>query len=222
MYGHEYQSDDDGAGYSSSFHLERNLEFWASVVEVAAAFGWIYSWHVGYLELIADARGPIPSRGWYALIIFYATQYFYFDDTANVLPSRTFDDPDLSANITIAAAAIIYFVYNCQVVSDYSQYESNELYKLGDQIYLLNSVLYFLAALRDCDWFWFLPKFGRYRTVTEIMKEESEVRMCVSYFEISISNIFYFVKDSGGGMYSKVNHSDGDVFLNGSAETDQG
>jgi hypothetical protein len=81
----------------------------------------------------------------------------------------------MTANATIVIAALIYFVYNCQVISDYSQYESNQLYQLGDQIYLLNSVLYLLAAFRDCDWFWFMPQFGQYRTIKEIMEEAREV-----------------------------------------------
>lgn len=64
LYGKEYTSDDDSASYSSSFYLERELEFWASAIEVLAAFGWIWSWHVGYMELVAETHGPIPSRGW--------------------------------------------------------------------------------------------------------------------------------------------------------------
>lgn len=151
LYGHDYVSDDDDAGYSSSFYFERKLEFTASIIEIFAAFGWIYSWHVEYLELIARVPGPIPGRGW------------------------TFDDPDLTANITIAIAAIIYFVYNLQLMLQYNLYETNKLYQLGDKVYLINAVIYCIAALRDCSWFWFLPRYGQYRTITEIMNSKDEL-----------------------------------------------
>lgn len=172
LYGNEYTSDDDGAGYSSSFYLERQLEFWASLIEVFAAFGWIWSWHVEYIDLISRVPGPIPSKGW---CVFH-TRFLF--DIYSFRCCRTFDDPDLSANITIAAAAIVYFTYNCQVIRDYDAYETNKLYQLGDQLYLINSIFYFLAAMRDCGWFWFMPAFGQYRTVRDIMMHtQPQVRL---------------------------------------------
>jgi len=161
FYGHEYVTDSNTGGFSSTFYMERQLEFWASVIEVFAAFGWIFSWHSEYTKLSARVPGPIPSRGW------------------------TFDDPDLSANITIAVAAVIYFIYNCQIVNDYSAYETNMLYKLGDQLYLINSLFYLCAAFRDCHWFWFLPKFGKYMTIREIMLENQQAEIhLVSYAKV--------------------------------------
>jgi hypothetical protein len=57
---------------------------------------------------------------------------------------------------------------------DYNEYETNTLFESGDQVYLLNSIFYATCALRDCDFFWFMPEFGVYRTVGEIMSESSE------------------------------------------------
>ena len=89
-----------------------------------------------------------------------------------LLNKRTLDDPDAAANITIITASIIYFTYNCQVCYNYSNYETNKLYKLGDNIYCANAVFYVLAALRDSGFFWFMPEFGVYRSIVEIISKE--------------------------------------------------
>jgi hypothetical protein len=193
MYGNEYASDDDGAKYSDSFYQERYLEFWASFVEVFAAFGWIWSWHVEYLELIASTSGPISSRGWYELCILCCSKLNVNETHGHLLYDiiRTFDDPDLTANMTIAVAAIIYFMYNCQVIADFDQYETNKLYQLGDQVYLINSCLYLLASLRDCQWFWFMPRFGQYKTIKEIMQEAGSLQ--VLFLHISRTPVVFTI-----------------------------
>ena len=66
----------------------------------------------------------------------------------------------------------MYFIYNCQVVNDTEQYETNTLFKLGDKLYLANAVFYVTAALRDCGFFWFMPVFGEYKSVVELLHED--------------------------------------------------
>jgi hypothetical protein len=85
---------------------------------------------------------------------------------------RTLDDPDISANGTIIAASIVYFIYNCQVLNDSDQYETNMLFKLGDKLYLANAVFYVTAAMRDCGFFWFMPVFGEYKTIAELLRDD--------------------------------------------------
>ncbi len=64
LYGKEYTSDDDYAGYTSDYRLERWIEFAAALVEVAASFGWFFAWYSEYKVLAENSSGPIPSRGW--------------------------------------------------------------------------------------------------------------------------------------------------------------
>lgn len=67
---------------------------------------------------------------------------------------------------------------------------------------MANSVFYVMAALRDCGWFWFMPYFGQYRTITEIMEEDRQVTslqcslVLVAYFELVSFDIAIRVKNT--------------------------
>lgn len=74
----------------------------------------------------------------------------------------TLDDPDVWALITIFTGAIIYVVYNLQILAHPSSYGKNELYFWGDVFYAMNGVLYLLAGLRDDGWFWWMPLAGSF------------------------------------------------------------
>ena len=140
FYGKEYHED---GSFSYGFYVERHLEFCASLIEVIASIGWVLVWYTEYQDKYGRNYYPTPGRGW------------------------TCDDPDLSANITIILASVLYLIYNCQINTDEGIEKTNNLYVLGDVVYLLNAVLYVLASLRDCGWFWFMPSWGRFLPIEE-------------------------------------------------------
>ena len=80
------------------------------------------------------------------------------------VPGRgyTLDDPDIWALLTIFTGAIIYVVYNVQILAHPSWYGKNEMYFWGDVFYAMNGVLYLLAGLRDDGWFWWMPLAGSF------------------------------------------------------------
>jgi hypothetical protein len=73
------------------------------------------------------------------------------------------DDPDVWACLTILPGALLYVVYNLQILHDPSLYASYALYVQADWLYFVNSLLYTAAALRDDGWFWFMPLAGQWR-----------------------------------------------------------
>lgn len=72
------------------------------------------------------------------------------------------DDPDTIAYLTTTTASIMYFIYNIQIISHPEQYNSNFLYTYADILYFIAACYYIFAALRDDNWFWFLPLAGQY------------------------------------------------------------
>ena len=139
-YGNEYS---DGDKLSEGFYYERRLEFCASLLEMMAALGWTYVWYTEYYQKYGRLHYPTSGRGW------------------------TFDDPDLTANITIILGSSLYLVYNCQINWNESIMKPNELYIVGDAVFFVNSIFYILAAMRDCGWFWWLPSWGRWVSIEE-------------------------------------------------------
>jgi hypothetical protein len=137
LYPYEYSSDDDNADYTFQFILVRYLELFASFIEVIAAFGWNYQWYVVYIEEYFRTKETTIGRGF------------------------TLDDPDLWANLTIDLGALYYFCYNVSLFQmKFQNYDTNYLFMTGDLFYFLNSVIYTIASLRDCDVFWYLPTAG--------------------------------------------------------------
>jgi hypothetical protein len=82
------------------------------------------------------------------------------------------NDVDFHANWTIVLAALIYLIYNIQVVQDPNQFGSNYLYRIGDYFYFINSILYLISALRDYGWFWFVNKNNTYGTNEQQLFDE--------------------------------------------------
>jgi hypothetical protein len=137
MYPMEYTSDDDGADYTIVFYVVRYLELLASLIEVIAAFGWNYQWYAVYI--VEYRQNPLSTRG----------------------RGFTLDDPDLWANFTITIGAIIYLYYNVSLFADnFDNYDTNYSFTTGDLFYFANSIFYFIASLRDCNLFWFMPLSG--------------------------------------------------------------
>jgi len=77
---------------------------------------------------------------------------------------------------------VVYVVYNVQITrtqnegwqgvhSDPLHYANNKLFVAADVCYFVGAVLYLLAAMRDCDCFFWLPTKGG---VTEIEMEAGE------------------------------------------------
>jgi len=69
----------------------------------------------------------------------------------------TLEDPDVWALLTIFAAAVIYVIYNLQIIAQPSWYGTDYLYFWGDVFYAINGALYLIAGLRDDGWFWWMP-----------------------------------------------------------------
>ena len=78
----------------------------------------------------------------------------------------TFDDPDFHANWSIIMCVILYLVYEVQVYVSTDSYDTNYLYARTDSLYVVNSIFYLFASLRDLGWFWFMPSFGRFKSGT--------------------------------------------------------
>lgn len=138
LYPYEIGTAADGTRfYTKWFLVVRYLEMVASVVELFAAFGWNYQWIVEYSKAYKADRFQTAGRG------------------------LTLDDPDIWANITIVLAASFYVYYNFDMYQhSFKDYDTARSYKIGDVLYLVNSVLYTLASCRDCGAFWFMPTAG--------------------------------------------------------------
>jgi hypothetical protein len=123
------------------------LELAASLIETVASFGWAWSWWATH------ERGP--GRG---LSIY---------------------DLDAWSTALLIAASIVYLTYNCQITRaqgegwwgvhhDPNNYAHNALFVSADVMYFVGACLYLFASMRDCDcWFW-LPRFA----VTEASKPQ--------------------------------------------------
>mmetsp|Transcript_34267 Transcript_34267/g.34929 ORF Transcript_34267/g.34929 Transcript_34267/m.34929 type:complete len:349 (+) Transcript_34267:181-1227(+) len=141
LYGKEYIRGKDL--YSQDFYIIRYCELLASIIEMGASIGWCLVWYREYSKTYGALPTPTPGRGW------------------------TLEDPDMLANFTVLLGALLYLIYNCEVCRHYDSVQTNMLYVRGDEIYFLNSIFYLLAALRDCQWFWFMPSWGRLPCVRE-------------------------------------------------------
>jgi hypothetical protein len=137
LYGSIRYTNDDASAFTDEYYVCRYIELAAAIVELFAAFGWVFVWYVGYMEKYGSRPFPTPGRGF------------------------TLDDPDFHANWTLLCGAILYLVYNIQVLRSPELYSSDELYQSGDIVYFINSIFYMIAALRDYGWCWFMPTFGR-------------------------------------------------------------
>ena len=89
----------------------------------------------------------------------------------------TFDDPDTMAWLTTVISSIIYLVYYVQMNVDPLQYNTNWLYTYGDIVYFIGACYFICAALRDDNWFWFLPFAGQYRIASGKVQVESTRRL---------------------------------------------
>lgn len=98
----------------------------------------VWAWYSGYMEAFGKENIIVPARGY------------------------TFDDPDMHANWSILVGVILYVVYEAQVYADPASYETNFLYITADTVYLVNSLCYLVAGLREIGWFWFMPSYGRF------------------------------------------------------------
>ncbi len=70
------------------------------------------------------------------------------------------DDPDVFAFSMTMIAAMIYVVYNTQVLIHPELYNTSTLYTYGDIMYCVGACFYIFANMRDLNWFWFLPLSG--------------------------------------------------------------
>jgi hypothetical protein len=118
---------------SLKFYTCRQIELAASTLEVFAAVGWIYVWHKGLIEQFGSDLKSVPGRGF------------------------TLYDPDLHANGTLIAGALLYLIYNIDLSRNPRRYDTSTIYTLADLLYFFNSIAYMLATLRDLGWFWRSP-----------------------------------------------------------------
>ena len=133
-YGSLYDISTEGrVSLSANFYRCRQLELAASILEVFATVGWIYIWHKGLIERFGKDFKSVPGRGF------------------------TFFDPDLHANWTLVAGAVLYLIYNIDLTRDPRRYDTSTVYALADIFYFLNAVAYMISTLRDLGWFWMAP-----------------------------------------------------------------
>jgi hypothetical protein len=86
----------------------------------------------------------------------------------------TLDDPDTVAWLATTISSFVYMTYNIQINLYPEQYGTNYLYTYGDIVYFLGSCYYIFAALRDENWFWFLPVAGQYGVAVGKIKVETK------------------------------------------------
>jgi len=105
------------------------------------------------IEMTASLVAMVAAFGW----------SFTWYLTYRRIPGRgwTLDDPDVWALFTLIAGDAMYIVYNSEIIYDRSTYGANFLYVAADWVFVVNSWLYVICALRDADWFFLLPTAGR-------------------------------------------------------------
>jgi len=114
------------------------------------------------LDLAGSLLDMLAICGWYVQLY-----YCYQDEVARnpdvcVARGLTLDDPDVWAIATLTLASGHYAYYNMRINHDYAHYdEYSGAYDAANFWYLVNSVLYTICALRDCDVFWFMPYVGQ-------------------------------------------------------------
>jgi hypothetical protein len=88
-------------------------------------------------------------------------------------------DPDFTSSVLLVVPALMYVLYNIQIMNDPKTYGVNFLYKKADIIYFANAFLYLLASLRDAGVFFWLPLPG-WQPIKEeslINKEEEQAEI---------------------------------------------
>ena len=143
----------------------RYIEAVACIIFTLSAFGWIYSWY----RLFTENFGPV---------------------LLNTSASRGISilDPEFHCNWTLLVGAIIYLYWGLDTAYKFGHYSTDTLYMAGDIVYLVNSIFYVIAALRDYGWFFQLPDW----TISDY----------ISYY-------VFRSKDALSAVY----HSDHDYFL---------
>lgn len=112
---------------------------------------WTHAIHI--LETVACCVELVAAFGW-----LYTWQKTYPRVRGHGL---TLDDPELWAGVSVIIAAVVYVIYNVQILmGEPMDYATNILFKRADDIYLINSVFYVLATLREIGWFFWLPESG--------------------------------------------------------------
>lgn len=70
-------------------------------------------------------------------------------------------DTDVWGIISLAIATCYYFQYNLIMYYDANDTSHASLYLYGDYWYVVNAFIYILCAMRDNEFFWFMPYNGR-------------------------------------------------------------
>ncbi|CAF0981079.1 unnamed protein product [Adineta steineri] len=135
--------------------IQSGLYLWsASWYSKQDTLGGYYTIAVHKIELTASVVGLFAAIGW--VLSWFMTYTRIFGR------GYTLDDPDMISNLAMVANAIIYLVYNIQLIVSPEYYETNMLYKYGDICDFVEACFCVFACLRDDDWFWFFPLAGQY------------------------------------------------------------
>ncbi len=100
---------------------------------------------------------------------------WYLTYTRTLGRGFSLDDPDVIAFTTTMIAAMIYIVYNIQVLVHPELYSTNTLYTYGDIMFFVGACFYIFANMRDLNWFWFLPLAGQYGIASGKIEVETKV-----------------------------------------------
>ena len=83
---------------------------------------------------------------------------------------------DLWGLVSLSIATCYYLQYNLIMLYDGTDTSHSSLYLHGDYWYLVNAVCYFICAMRDNEWFWFMPSHGKPQCFLEIAKQHYYTR----------------------------------------------
>jgi len=130
----------------------------SSIIENITSWNYVFvqdpiTTNVQNIEMTASVVAFCAAIGW------CMTWYM----TYRRIPGRgfTFDDPDVWALLTILVGDLLYIIYNSETIDNRQSYGTNYLYVSADWVFVFNSWVYLLCALRDADWFYLLPTGGR-------------------------------------------------------------
>ncbi|CAF1546852.1 unnamed protein product [Adineta ricciae] len=135
--------------------IEAGLYIWStSWYPRLDTLGGYYTMFIHKIETTAGVIDVFATFGW--------IMSWYMTYTRTLGRGFSLDDPDVIAFSMTTLGAIVYVVYNVQVLIHPEDYDDNTLYTKADIIFFVGACFYIFANMRDLNWFWFLPLAGQY------------------------------------------------------------
>ena len=109
---------------------------------------------------------------------------WYRTYTRTIGRAFTLEDPDTIAYMLTTISSFIYINYNIQVITDLSQYDTNNIYYTGDIFYSIGAFFYLWTNLRDDGWLWWIPVAGQYGIAPGTIQTNKPVKVGLSHLLI--------------------------------------